>query len=266
MSVDQNTLTKLRAIQLELLDEFVRICNEHNLAYFLTAGTLLGAVRHKGFIPWDDDLDVGMPRYDYEKFINLDTETLNEKYYILSYKSKTNAGKYCLNFAKFCKTGTVFAESYKEPAGYAGIFIDIFPFDNCYPFFAPLQSFIKRLILNIYRVKRNALYKKNIINIFAKIFCIVFPLKLVDYIHSTLFLNIKNNKQISYLSSIYGYKKETHNHAVIYPLSEIIFEGNYYRAPNNYDSFLKTMYGNYMELPPLEKRRTHLPDYIEFNN
>jgi len=266
MSIDQTILTKLHAVQVEILDEFVKICSQNDLTFFLTAGTLLGAVRHKGFIPWDDDLDVGMPRKDYNKFINLASVSLSEKYYILSYKSDSNARKYCINFAKFCKTGTIFAESYKEAGHYPGIFIDIFPFDNCNPAFAPFQSFILRFILNIYRVKINAIYKKNFLFFLAKFFCFFIPIKLIAFLHETIPLKYKNNKKISYLSSIYGYKKEIHKYDVIYPISTILFEGKHYPAPNNYDSYLKTMYGDYMELPPEEKRRTHLPEYIDFND
>ena len=69
--IDNATLKKLHSIEIEILDEFVRICNKHNLQYFLIGGTLLGAVRHKGFIPWDDDLDVAMPRNDYENFLKI---------------------------------------------------------------------------------------------------------------------------------------------------------------------------------------------------
>ena len=264
MNIDIEQLNKLRKIQIELLNEFVRICGENNFSYFLTAGTLLGAVRHKGFIPWDDDLDVAMPRNDYDKFINLTPDLLNNKYYILSYKSKTESGKYCLNFTKFCRSGTVFAESYKESGTYPGIFIDIFPFDNCSPFTARFQSFFMRLILNIYRVKLNAVYKKTAKFFLAKFFCALIPLILIDYLHRNIYKGFKNNKKLSYLCSIYGYKRECHDYGVIYPLSKILFEGGYYSSPNNYDSYLKTMYGNYMELPPEEERRTHLPEYIQF--
>jgi len=266
MTTDQSTLNKLHIVLVEILDEFVRICEENNLTYFLHAGTLLGAVRHKGFIPWDDDLDVGMPRKDYEKFIRLDTELFNNKYYILSYKTKNEASKYCLNFAKFCKTGTIFAESYKESGTYSGIYIDIFPFDNCAPQSIFFQAFLKNLALNIYRVKVNAIYKKTFKYLLAKIFCFFIPLKIINYIHENLFLNNINTKKLSYLSSIYGYKRESHNYNVIFPLSKIIFENKYYFSPNNYDSYLKTMYGGYMTLPPEEDRRTHLPEYIVFNN
>jgi len=267
MQINQSILTQLRHVQLELLDEFVRICEKYNLIYFLTTGTLLGAVRHKGFIPWDDDLDVAMPRKDYEKFIDIINESTNHKYYVLSNKIINNKSKYCLNFTKFCKKNTEYAESYKEPESFCGIYIDIFPFDNCNIYFAPLHALLIKYSLNIYRVKLNAIYKKNNMYIIAKIFCSLFPLKIIKIIQKNIY-NLFNNKKtrfLTYFTSIYGYKKETYNYNTIFPLSKIFFEGKYYNAPNNCDIYLNTIYGNYMDLPPVKDRQTHMPIYINFN-
>ena len=265
--MDENSKVKLNSIILELLDEFVRICKENDLMYFLTAGTLLGAVRHKGFIPWDDDIDIAMPRKDYEKFIDMIINMNNQEYYILSYKTDNRAAQYCKHFAKFCKTGTVFAESYKKSDGYCGIFIDIFPFDNCVMLFAPLQTLLIKLFLGIYRVKIDVIKtKKEKKLLIAKIICSIFPLKLVEFIHKKLYLVFNNYKTryISFFSGRYGYKKETHKFEVVFPFSKLPFEGKQYCAPNNTDSFLKTLYGNYMELPPVEKRHSHSHEYINF--
>ena len=80
--MEQNFLIELRKVQLQILDEFIDICNKNNYIYFITAGTLLGAIRHKGYIPWDDDIDVAMPRKDYENFIDF-YNNYNSKYFYL---------------------------------------------------------------------------------------------------------------------------------------------------------------------------------------
>lgn len=98
--MENDYLRNLHSTMIEILDEFDRICNKHNLTYFLIGGTLLGAVRHKGFIPWDDDMDLAMPREDYEKFINVYYKELNDKYYLDNFN---NNKLYYLNFSKIRK-------------------------------------------------------------------------------------------------------------------------------------------------------------------
>ena len=267
--MNQETKNKLHSAILELLNEFVSICEENNLTYFLTAGTLLGAVRHKGFIPWDDDIDVAMPRKDYEIFLDLYENVKETNYYVLSYRSHNRAGNFCKHFAKFCKKDTVFAESYRTSDGYPGIFIDIFPFDNCVYFIAPIQTILIKFFLNIYRLKNNTiLTKKKIKLLIAKMFAFFFPLIFIEDMHKNLYLlfNEHKTRHISFFSGRYGYKRETHKYDIIFPLTKVLFEGKHYNAPNNWDSFLRTLYGSYMELPPVEERHTHSHEYIVFYN
>ena len=268
-NMDTKTRTKLHGILAELLDEFVRICEENNLVYFLTAGTLLGAVRHSGFIPWDDDIDIAMPRNDYEKFIDIINNSNNERYYLISYKSSNKQSKYCKQFAKFCKTGTVFAESYKNPDGYSGIFMDIFPFDNCVLFFAPLHTKLIIIIRNLCRIKANLIATRKKWKLFiGNIICCFFTEKFLNNLHRKLYLIFNKNKTryISFFSGRYGHKRETHKYDEIFPLSKALFEGKYYSVPGNWDLFLKILYGNYMELPPVEERHVHSHEYIHFND
>ena len=122
---DKKTLEKLHKVEIEILDEFVRICNKYNLEYYLIGGTMLGAVRHQGFIPWDDDIDVGIMRKDYDLFIKYAREELGDKYYLDCYETNK---EYYLPFAKIRKNNTIFNEQVSAHLNnHKGIYIDIIP-------------------------------------------------------------------------------------------------------------------------------------------
>jgi lipopolysaccharide cholinephosphotransferase len=266
--LDQKTLTKLHSTLLEILDEFVRFCDENNLTYFLISGTLLGAVRHKGFIPWDDDMDVAMPRNDYEKFIMIYDNLEKTNYYVFSHKTRNMANKYYRNYTKFCKKNTVFAEEGKDPNNYAGIFIDIFPFDNCVFFLAPLQTRIIQFVLTLYHIKFKTMPGNKIKLALGKLFCFFLPLSFIDGLLTKLYIlfNKSETKYISFFSGYYRWKRETQKRKIFFPASTVLFEGRYYCAPGNCDAYLTHFYGNYMELPPVEKRIGHKHYYIKFSD
>jgi len=272
--MDNAILNRLHNVMLEILDEFVRICDDNNLIYFLHYGTLLGAVRHKGFIPWDDDLDVAMPRKDYEKFLDICERDNKFNYYIFPGRTPGNIYPHIIQYTKLCKKGTVYAESTVVPERYTGIFIDIFPFDNCVLPLVHLQNFLVKSVLNLYLMKIH-LYTppsplttiKKINIFFGKLLGFILPVKFFRILHSGLCLlfNKFDTKYISFFSGYAAYKKQTHKYEEIFPLAKIQFEKKYYCVPGNWDLFLKISYGNYMELPPVEKRiNPHEPKYIVF--
>ena len=106
--MDSETLRKVQLVQLEIAKEISRVCDENGIKYFLTGGTLLGAVRHGGFIPWDDDLDIGMFRQDYEKFLEIAPVSLREQYKIIDWNSDQS---YPHPMGKVIKKGTLYKES-----------------------------------------------------------------------------------------------------------------------------------------------------------
>jgi len=268
--MDDNTLKKLHNVMLEIIDDFVSLCKENNFTYFLAGGTLLGAVRHNGFIPWDDDVDIIMPRNDYEKLLKLFKDDDNPKYYILSRKSPITTYYNYLPYAKLCKKGTVFAESYrKNPDDYSGIFIDIFPFDNSVPIFLRLQASLIEAAKRLYRLKMRFDIPKNKIKLFIiKRIRFLIPLKLSRSLQLLpyLFFNGIKTKYISVFSGIFDFNTETHKRDMIFPLSKQSFEGRELNIPKDWDFYLKKYYNNYMELPPIEQRKTHEPLFIKFGD
>lgn len=126
--MDNETLRKLQLVELEIANEIKRVCVENNIKYFLESGTLLGAVRHGGFIPWDDDMDIGMMRDEYEKFLKIAPEKLSSEFILQTWKNEKD---YSLTFAKVRKLDTIFLEyEFKDSSMHNGIWVDIFPYDS----------------------------------------------------------------------------------------------------------------------------------------
>src|SRR5699024_5455265 len=154
--MNKNILRKLQLTQLEILIEFDRICRENDLKYQIHYGTLLGAVRHKGFIPWDDDIDVGMLREDYNIFLKLANEKINNKYFIQNHKTDP---EYIHSFTRITKNNTVSMQNtYSEIDMHQGIFIDVFPLDKIQndTLIGALQ---KKIIIFLREIKRYKIRK-----------------------------------------------------------------------------------------------------------
>jgi len=262
---DYETLNKLHLVLQEILDEFVRICDKYNLTYFLVGGTYIGALRHSGFIPWDDDLDVGMPRKDYEKFLTIANEELNKKFFLDSYH--TNPDFY-LPFAKIKKNNTIIDEAYSHKLNnHKGIFIDIFPFDNVnknnlsLKMRAVISKSINDTLAHKYQLiefnKSLHPYISRILSIFSVKRLIKIQERLVKY------CNDDNSKYLCDIAFGYGYQKELIERCHVIPTRKLTFAGKKYSCMKD-DTYLKNIYGNYMEIPPKEKRKTHKPLSIDF--
>lgn len=141
--MDKATLRKVQLTQLEIAKDVVQICNEHGIKVFLDSGTLIGAIRHKGFIPWDDDLDLGMLRSDYVKFCTIAKTALKDKYYWQTWDNDSN---YALPFGKVRKVGTTYLESRADKLRENGIWVDILPYDFAPNIDADRIPFRKRLV------------------------------------------------------------------------------------------------------------------------
>ncbi len=267
--MNKNYLKKLKNEQLKLLEYFVSFCDQYNLNYVLIGGTLLGAVRHKGYIPWDDDIDIAMPRKDYEMFLKLFKETND---IILDY-SVTNS-KYWLPFAKIRNNKTEYIENLQENYnGPKGIWIDIFPLDDVKKEKGVLEYMQFRLV----RFLRHAIsYKVNIriseSHLYSKILATLFsflPYRFLVWLNNKI-MTLNDNKNLKYCAmfgSTYGYKAQIFLKEKILPVKKMIFEGKIYSVPNDSDYILTKTYGSdYMKLPPKEKRVTHNPIKVKFSD
>ena len=265
-------LKKIHKCEQEILDEIVRICENNNLRYVLIGGTLLGAARHKGFIPWDDDLDIAMPRKDYKKFIKICTnkEELGNKFIIDCLKTNSN---YYLPFIKIRNKNTIYEQiAQKNYKGEKGIWVDIFPLDNAK---SENSEWKKEKIINRFKgalcIKNleNVNYKKSNIKKIAMYIIKILPNKFFYFLMDEImfFNKNENSKYFVNFGSNYGVKKQIHLKAKYFPATELEFEGKLYKVPNDYKYVLKKIYGdNYMELPPKEKRVTHNPLRVRFED
>lgn len=263
---------KLQKVQIQILDEIKRICDDNNLKVFLIGGTCLGSVRHNGFIPWDDDVDIGMMRDDYERFIKICKKELDSKYYLQSMDTDDD---YPHSFIKIRANNTLLLEKLNVGKKmHQGIFVDIFPFDygSNHMMLNKLKQiysiFIREAYFQClgYPVKAKTTFQ-----------AITLPIiKAYAKIHSTSFIKRKckrfiskqNRKKSKYICNFVGYAlfKDIYDADIFNEYTTHKFENNKYCIFKNYDKYLTTLYGDYMTPPPKEKREIgHGVIKIDFN-
>lgn len=266
---DEKTLKKLHETELEIVDEIVRICNENNIDYFLVGGTLLGAVRHKGFIPWDDDIDLGMSRKDYDRFIKIAPKKLKEKYHLDCFEYNKD---FYLPFAKVKKNGTIFDEEVAHHVEHhKGIYVDIFAFENIdkpNSIFLRMRAIIIKSIIDTTFYKHKMRELKKCRHPFLVSILSIFSKKRLMKIQQYLLKKNKNDnsKYVNALSGSYALKKEMLLREDVFPTKDFEFEGRTYKGMNNSHKYLSQLYGDYMKLPPKEKRVNHMPLHIDFGD
>lgn len=259
--MDKITLRKVQLVQLEIAKEVKRICDKYDISYWLDSGTLLGAVRHKGFIPWDDDLDIGMLRKDYEKFMKIAPSEISPKYLVQNWDSDKYFG---LPFGKIRKIGTRFIETKGENSkAENGIFVDIFPYD-CYGNKAIGQGLLlkclKLLMINksniqVWRNNEGIDYIKLLEHIPFIILSKICSRNWIinKYNHIAQKYNAASNKYY-YPQGVINYGKLVIPKEVLDETIDALFEDSVFKIPKRYDVYLTRSYGNYMKLPPEDQR------------
>lgn len=251
-------IDRMKEYLLGILKEFDMLCQEKQLKYSIAYGTLLGAVRHKGFIPWDDDIDVVMPREDYERLLSIKYKT--KKYEVKSYRYTEG---YFYEFSKMIDRETFVQEKYRCDTN-MGIFIDIFPMDyvenerdlkramrkakNNKAMVLRLGSNLKNTTSNpvSYAIKKLIRF---LISPFRKEIIFFYEKKSFGYPHKN------NGLTVGLITSIY--KQDFFPSSLWNDLNRIPFENIEVNAFREYDIYLSHLYGDYMILPPAEERVTH---------
>ena len=263
-------LKKLWKVQVEILDEVVRVCDKYHLRYYLIFGTLIGAIRHKGFIPWDDDLDIGMPRDDFEKFLEIAPKELNEHFFLQTVKSDKG---YWLVFAKVRKNDTLFLErAMSEVASsvHKGIFIDIFPqdfVDKNHGFSLHLRFILSKALIETMYVKAGVYDGGHIKYWYLHWILKCFSLeKLYDMQRAVaMFHGSKNDKYLTDFNTSRHYLSMIFPKEYYEPSQQCEFCDKSYAIPHNYDALLKAIYGDYMTVPKEEDRFNHNTTKIVFD-
>lgn len=260
--LDTNTV---KEIQMDILSSVDTFCKENNIRYFIGGGTLIGAVRHKGYIPWDDDIDIMMLRKDYNKFVH-DFGTKG-KYCVLAPELNMH---YPFPFAKVEDTSTVLIENMATPWK-MGINIDVFPIETI----PENQKDRDKLFMKAKRIYKLYQFKKSnfprhgwLIRLSAKVLHAFLKLFSISTLNRW---TINNATKYQGTSSslcgcvVWGYgKKEVHPVSDLASSIDMPFENRIFQGPIGYDSYLRALYGDYMQLPPKEKQVTH-HDYMAFS-
>ena len=248
------SLKEHQEVLFEMLQEFDRVCKKNQIPYTLFAGTALGAVRHKGFIPWDDDLDVAMLRCDYERFMQVAPSDLSNQYYLQSEFSE----HWPMHFSKLRKNNTTCLEKYhpKDKKVHQGIYIDIFPIDNASnnPLMRRMQFACSKVVFAKSFYKRGYETDSIIKKMFLQ-FCRILPLKPFYKI-----TKMEKANGSEFLHSFFGgtstFRKGIYLRKWMTETVMTEFEGKLFPISAHYHDMLTTIYGNYMELPKESERKS----------
>ena len=256
-------IAELKKIQLDILVKVHEFCAENNIDYYLGYGTLIGAIRHKGYIPWDDDIDIGMPRPSYDKFIKLFNGKI-DNLYVISPELNWN---YYAPYANICDNRTVLDEATTSHRGIeVGVKIDVYPIDGVpedEQEYLICKNNVKRWnrILTLKRDKvwfvRNSRFVIKILHFAEKFIYLFVPYSYIQkQIHNQAISHkFENSKYVD--EFVFGPKNTRIEREVFESYIDVEFEGYMLKTVKEYDKFLRLGYGDYMKLPPINKQVSH---------
>ena len=277
---DEKTLHRLQQIELEILRDFDTLCTENGLTYFGCGGTAIGAVRHHGMIPWDDDIDVALLRKDYERFLHIAKQKKwRRKYKIVNAGTMEN---YPLMTTRWCMKGTKFKEdALKNIEGDLGVFLDIYCFDNI-----PDNELLMKIhgwrswfwgkLLILYWLDEPVLYFGGILGKAVTGTCKVIH-KGMHAMHVSPRWLYRHAKRVSGCYNGHETKRANYLHDPkpfisivekkdIFPVQRMEFSGQEICEPADVNAYLSRRFGDYMTMPPEDKRHNHPPYELDLGD
>ncbi len=268
---NDNINVELQKKLLDIFKWFHELCDKEGLVYFALGGTALGAARHKGFIPWDDDMDVGMPRKDYEKLKNL-SKKINSENSRFKIEFPGNEKEHLYPYCKIYNTQTTLIENTRYKVK-RGIYIDVFPVDGAgnsveesLSNFRAIDKKINLLCCCVCAIRKGRPFHKNLAIVLARCIptFILNPAKMINKIDELC--QLKKFDECEFVANFAGnwHEKEIMEKRWIGKRKLVEFDGSKMYVVQDNDSYLTRMYGDYMKLPSVEKRVSH-HDYIYMN-
>jgi lipopolysaccharide cholinephosphotransferase len=256
----QCSLERLHAIMLSTLKAVDQVCRKHHLTYFLIDGTLLGAIRHGGFIPWDDDVDIAMPRQDFETFAAIAQRELGGDYFVQTPQTDPNYKLYYIPL-KVRDNHSTLVEDYGQRY-HQGVYVDVFPFDALST--DQRREMRQKRWIHLLDVAKGPLRKRGIpwqrfLARTALQLCgrLIPNRAIVNYIER---VKSQNREKPSCGRYTYGFElpwEQVFEEAELFPTTEVSFEGERFCAPHDPQAVLRKLFGDYMQLPPEQQRRVH---------